>query len=95
MQAIISLVVLVVVAVHTVSGLPGGAPLGACVPLSPSHGANVAQPPPSPHIVDLSNFDSMFNESSNTTTYYYTPTTMYSSMLPVTLVLMNNCYVQL
>ena len=77
LQVVVSLVV-VVVAVHTVSGFSRGAPLQACVTLTPQHGA--AQNTPSPHIVDLSDFDSMFNESLNTTTLYYTPNTMYSSM---------------
>ena len=82
MQVILSLVILVAAALHTVSGLRSGAPLQACISLTPSHGGNAAQAGQSPHIVDLTDFDSMFNESSNTTTLYYTPNTLYSSMLP-------------
>ena len=69
-----------VAAVHTVSGRSGGAPSTACVTLMPQHSGNVAQVTPSPHIVNLSSFDSMFNATSNTTTLYYTPDTLYSSM---------------
>ena len=70
-------------AVHIVSGLPGGAPLGACVSLRPSHGGNAPQDGPSPHIVNLSSFYTMFNESMNTTILYYIPDTMYSSNLEI------------
>ena len=79
LQVITSLVV-AVVAVHTVSGLSSGAPLQACITLTPQHGGNVAQVTPSPHIIDLSNFGSMFNESMNATSLYYIPNTLYSSM---------------
>ena len=71
--------VVFVAAVHTVSGRSGGAPASACASLTPQHTGN-AQVTPSPHIVNLSNFDSMFNATSNTTTLYYTPDTLYSSM---------------
>ena len=80
LQVLITVVVLVA-AVHIVSGLPGGAPLGACVSLTPSHGGNAPQNAPSPHIVNLSSFDAMFNESTNITTLYYIPDTMYPSKL--------------
>ena len=72
--------VVFVAAVHTVSGRSGGAPGSACVSLTPQHSDNLPQVTPSPHIVNLSNFDSMFNATSNTTTLYYTPDTLYTSM---------------
>lgn len=80
LQVLITLIVLVA-AVHIVSGFPTGAPGGACISLTPNHGGNQPQGFPSPHIVNLSSFDSMFNESTNTTTLYYTPGTTYSSKL--------------
>ena len=80
MLQVLIIVVVLVAAVHIVSGFPNGAPLGACVSLTPSHGGN-PQNEPSPHIVNLSSFDGMFNESMNTTTLYYIPDTTYSSKL--------------
>ena len=80
LQVLVTVAVLVA-AVHIVSGFPGGAPLGACVSLTPSHGGNAPQNGLSPHIVNLSSFDAMFNESMNTTTLYYIPDTTYSSKL--------------
>ena len=74
-----SAIVLVVTA-HTVSGRSGGAPNQACITLAPQHSGNAPQVTASPHIVNLSNFDAMFNETLNTTFLYYTPDTLYSSM---------------
>ena len=70
-----------VAAVHSVSGLSGGAPLQACATLTPQHGGNLPQVTASPHIVNLSDFDSMFNETLNAMILYYIPDTLYSSML--------------
>ena len=72
--------IVLVAAVHTVNGLPSGAPISSCAPLMPQHFGNAPQITPSPHVVDLSNFDSVYNETSNTTTLYYTPDTLYCSM---------------
>lgn len=80
LQVLLSTIVFVAV-VHTVKGLSGGAPLQACGTLTPQHGGNVPQITPSPHIVNLSDFDSMFNETLNGTLLYYIPDTLYSSML--------------
>jgi len=64
-----------------VNGRSAGAPGGACINLTPDHGV-AAQNTPSPHIVDLSEFynDSMANNMTNNSFYYY-PETMYSSKL--------------
>ena len=72
--------VVLVATVHTVNGRSSGAPLQACLTLMPQHGSASSQATPSPHIVNLSNFDSTFNETLNTTLFYYFPDTMYSSM---------------
>ena len=82
--------IVLVAAVHTVSGLSGGAPLQACGTLTPQHGGNVPQVTTSPHIVNLSDFDSMFNETLNATLLYYIPDTLYSSMLLATYILKYN-----
>ena len=71
--------VLLAIAIHTVNGRSGGAPGSACISLRPQHSTNLPQNVPSPHIVNLSSFDSMSNESMNATALYYTPDTMYSS----------------
>ena len=65
-------------AVHRVSSRSGGAPLDACVTLTPQHGGNLPQMTPSPHVVDLSDFNITEDEDGNLT-IYYTPDTMYAS----------------
>lgn len=70
-------VLLSVAAVHRVSGRSGGAPLEACIALTPQHSGN-PQVTPSPHIVDLSNFNITEDEDGNMT-IYYTPDTLYAS----------------
>ena len=59
---------MLVAAVHTVNGLSSGAPISACGSLMSQNLGNAPQITPSPHIVNLSNFDSMFNAISNMTT---------------------------
>jgi len=71
-------VLLSVAAVHSVNGLSSGAPRDACVALTPQHNGNQPQITPSPHIVDLSDFNITEDEDGNIT-IYYTPDTMYAS----------------
>jgi len=71
-------VLLSVAAVHRVSGRSGGAPLDACITLTPQHNGNLPQVTPSPHIVDLSDFNITEDEDGNMT-IYYTPDTLYAS----------------
>ena len=73
-------VIVLVAALHSVNARSGGAPLQACDNLMPQHSGNPSQTTPSPHIVNLTGFDSMFNETLNTTFYYYTPDTLYPGM---------------
>lgn len=73
-------VVVLVAVLHAVNARSGGAPIQACVTLMPQHSGNPSQTTPSPHIVNLSGFDSMFNETLNTNFYYYTPDTLYPRM---------------
>ena len=75
-------VIVLVAAVHIVSGVPTGAPRAACMPLAPQHGSNAPQATPSPHIVDLSAFNVTFDEDTDEiVSIYYDPDVVYSSEL--------------
>lgn len=65
-----------------VSGLPGGAPLGACVTLMPQHNSIAPQQTPSPHVVDLSDFN-VTQDDDGETVVYYMPDTLYDGRLSV------------
>ena len=78
---VLLVVTVLVAAVHIVSSLPGGAPPMACISLMPQHGSN-AQTTPSPHIVDLSDFNVTFDEDTDEiVSIYYNPGVMYASEL--------------
>lgn len=80
-QVLLAVTVLVA-AVHIVSSFPGGAPLEACVSLTPQHRSNSPQTTPSPHIVDLSDFNVTFDEDTGEiVSIYYNPDVMYTSEL--------------
>ena len=79
LQVLLLVTVLSVAAVHIVSGRSGGAPLPVCSTLTPQHGNNVAQNTPSPHVVDLTDFNFTMDEDTDDVTFYYLPDTMYTS----------------
>ena len=87
------LLAMLVAAVHMVSGLSTGAPPPACGTLTPQHGSNAAQTTPSPHIVDLSDFNVTVDDDTMEATIYYFPDAMYASesycmkMVPLLLLL--------
>ncbi|XP_065899957.1 putative defense protein [Dysidea avara] len=83
MKVLVLAILLSVAAVHRVSSRSGGAPLDACVTLTPQHGGNLPQMTPSPHVVDLSDFNITEDEDGNLT-IYYTPDTMYAITLVAT-----------
>jgi len=70
-------VLLSVAAVHGVNGFSSGAPIDLCVTLTPQHRTS-PQMAPSPHIVDLSDFNITEDEDGHMT-IYYTPDTTYAS----------------
>ena len=78
LQVLASLILLAI-AIHTVSGRSGGAPLQACVSLTPQHSGNAAQTSQSPHVVDLSDFNVTVDDDTGDVTIYYEPDTMYAS----------------
>ena len=79
LQVLLLVTVLSVAAVHIVNGLRGGAPSQACNTLTPQHNNNAAQTTPSPHVVDLSDFNVTEDDDTGEVTIYYYPDTMYES----------------
>ena len=74
--------IVLVAAVHIVSGVPTGAPRAACMSLAPQHGSNAPQTTLSPHIVDLSDFNVTLDEDTGEiVSIYYNPDVMYTSEL--------------
>ena len=73
------LVTVLVAAVHIANGVSTGAPSQACGTLTPQHSTNQPQTTPSPHIVDLSDFNVTMNDVTGGQMIYYYPDTMYQS----------------
>ena len=80
LQVLLLAIVLLVAAVHNVNSLSSGAPLMACNTLTPQHN-NPPQTTPSPHVVDLSDFNMTMNDDTGDVSIYYYPDTMYESEL--------------
>ena len=75
------LATVLVAAVHIASGRSNGAPLQACDTLTPQHNGNPPQATPSPHVVDLSDFNVTMDDGTGEMMIYYYPDTMYESEL--------------
>ena len=71
-MSLVSTLVLLFAAVYTADANSGGAPIGACGGLTPSHSGNTAQTSAVPYSIDLSPFD------DGSGGYQYTPGTTYT-----------------
>ena len=69
----LTILAVLLASISSALAFPGGAPVQACINLTPNHGA-MPQPPPSPYTIDLSAF-----VIPNMTSLYFMPGVTYTS----------------
>ena len=70
--------VVVVAFLGRVMALPGGAPVQACMTLTPQHGSNTPRPNPSSNTINIEAFE-VEGSSNATADYVYIPGSSYTS----------------